>query len=132
MSAALVELVALLEDDDRWHEALDAQRSRQVLDVEVAARQIAARHGLTPQTVGQLIALEVEASTTLPAMPADPDTLRALRRVARRAAELTAERDRLIKQAVAEGGSLRAVGEAAGLSHTAVDFIAHGRRGRRS
>lgn len=36
-------------------------------------------------------------------------------------------RDAAIRDAVAAGGSLREVGEAAGLSHTAVKFIAHGR-----
>lgn len=64
--------------------------------------------------------------TTLPPM-LQPDTEKALRTAGRKVAEWTAERDRLVKQAVAEGGSLREVGAAAGISHTAVKFIAHGR-----
>lgn len=52
---------------------------------------------------------------------------KALRTAGRKVAEWTAERDRLIKQAVAEGGSLREVGEAVGMSHTAIKFIARGR-----
>jgi hypothetical protein len=64
--------------------------------------------------------------TTLPHM-LQPDTEKALRTAGRKAAEWTRERDRLIKQAVREGGSLREVGAAAGISHTAVKFIAHGR-----
>jgi hypothetical protein len=56
-----------------------------------------------------------------------PDTEKALKTAGRKVAEWTAERDRLIKQAVREGGSLREVGAAAGISHTAVKFIAHGR-----
>jgi hypothetical protein len=35
----------------------------------------------------------------------------------------TARRDALIKEALAAGGSLREVGEAVGLSHTAVKLI---------
>jgi DNA-binding NarL/FixJ family response regulator len=64
--------------------------------------------------------------TTLPPM-LQPDTEKALRTAGRKVAEWTTERDRLVKQAVAEGGSLREVGTAAGISHTAVKFIAHGR-----
>lgn len=71
---------------------------------------------------------DAEASTTFPAMPIEPDTLKALRTAGRKVTEWTAERDRLVRQAVAEGGSLRAVGDAAGLSHTAVSFIVSGRR----
>jgi hypothetical protein len=63
--------------------------------------------------------------TTLP--PMEADTEKALKTAGRKVAEWTAERDRLIKQAVAEGGSLRDVGAVAGISHTAVRFIAHGR-----
>lgn len=55
------------------------------------------------------------------------ETEKALRTAARKVTEWTAERDRLIRQAVAAGGSLREVGEVAGISHTAVRFIAHGR-----
>jgi hypothetical protein len=65
--------------------------------------------------------------TTLPTMPITDDTRKALRTAGRKAQEWTTERDRLIREAVKEGGSLREVGEAAGISHTAVKFIAHGR-----
>jgi hypothetical protein len=68
-------------------------------------------------------------ATMLPDMPLDNDAARQLRQAGRKVAEWTAERDRLVKQAVAAGGSLREVGDAAGLSHTAVKFIAHGRPG---
>lgn len=64
--------------------------------------------------------------TTLPLM-LSPETEKSLRTAGRNVAKWTAERDRLVKLAVAEGGSLREVGEAAGISHTAVKFIAHGR-----
>ena len=64
--------------------------------------------------------------TTLPAV-LNTDTEKALRTAGRKVAEWTAERDRLVKLAVEQGGSLREVGAAAGLSHTAVKFIAHGR-----
>lgn len=56
-----------------------------------------------------------------------PELTRALRNAGRNVEKWTTERDRLVKEAVAAGGSLREVGEAAGLSHTAVKFIAHGR-----
>lgn len=65
--------------------------------------------------------------TTLPLMPVHDETKKALRTAGRKVDEWTTERDRLIKQAVKEGGSLREVGELAGISHTAVKFIAHGR-----
>lgn len=65
--------------------------------------------------------------TTLTPMPVDTSTEKALRTAARKAREWAEQRDTLICQAVDEGGSLRAVGEMAGLSHTAVKFIAHGR-----
>lgn len=39
---------------------------------------------------------------------------------ARKARELTAERDRLIRQMRAEGSSLRTIAEAAGLTHPAI------------
>jgi hypothetical protein len=66
------------------------------------------------------------AETTLPPM-LTPEMERALRTAGRKVAEWTAERDRLVREAVAAGGSYRAVGEAAGISHTAVKFIAKGR-----
>lgn len=70
------------------------------------------------------------AETTLPPM-IQPDTEKALRTAGRKVAEWTATRDRLIKEAVEAGGSLREVGDAVGMSHTAVKFIAHGRSGTR-
>jgi hypothetical protein len=66
------------------------------------------------------------AETTLPPM-LQPETEKALKTAGRKLAEWTLERDRLVRLAVSEGGSLREVGAAAGLSHTAVKFIAHGR-----
>lgn len=60
-------------------------------------------------------------------MSYDAETKRALKTAGRKVAEWTSERDRLIRQAVTEGGSLREVAADAGLSHTAVKFIAHGR-----
>lgn len=64
--------------------------------------------------------------TTLPGV-LTPELTRALRTAGQKVEHWTTERDRLIREAVAAGGSLREVGEAAGLSHTAVKFIAHGR-----
>lgn len=64
--------------------------------------------------------------TILPSMLTQ-DIQKDLRTAGRKVAEWTAERDRLIKLAVKEGGSLREVGALAGISHTAVKFIAHGR-----
>lgn len=61
------------------------------------------------------------------AAPAPTPTEKDLRTAGRKVAEWTAERDRLICEAVEAGGSLRGVGAAAGISHTAVKFIAHGR-----
>ena len=68
--------------------------------------------------------------TTLPPM-LDPATAKALTVAGRKVAEWTAERDRLIRKAVLEEkGTLREVGALAGVSHTAVKFIAHGRPAR--
>lgn len=58
------------------------------------------------------------------------ETRKALRTAGAKVGVWTSERDRLICLAVKEGGSLREVGTLAGLSHTAVMFIAHGRRDR--
>jgi hypothetical protein len=55
------------------------------------------------------------------------DRARSIKTAARKAREWTEERDRLITEAVEEGGTLREVAAAAELSHTAVKFIAHGR-----
>lgn len=57
----------------------------------------------------------------------DNETAKALRKAGRLVARSTEERDRLVKEAVEAGGSYREVGEAVGLSHTAVKFIAKGR-----
>lgn len=67
------------------------------------------------------------AETTLPSMTMTKDIEKALTTAGRKVAEWTSERDRLVKEAVAAGGTLREVGAAAGISHTAVKFIAHGR-----
>lgn len=64
--------------------------------------------------------------TTLPPMLSD-DMRRDLAQAGVQLQKWTAKRDTLIREAVAAGGSLREVGEAVGLSHTAVKFIAHGR-----
>lgn len=64
--------------------------------------------------------------TTLPPMLED-DARKELRQAGKQVHVWTAKRDELIRAAVAAGGSLREVGEAVGLSHTAVKFIAHGR-----
>lgn len=69
----------------------------------------------------------VESETTLPPMTMSSDIEKALRTAGRKVTEWTTERDRLIREAVSCGGSLREVGAAAGISHTAVKFIAHGR-----
>lgn len=71
--------------------------------------------------------LNREPETTLPTVPLDKETTDGLKRAGRAVREWTAERDRRIRAAVDAGGSLREVGEAVGLSHTAVKFIAHGR-----
>lgn len=63
------------------------------------------------------------AATTLPLVPTKPTTARALSTAAAKAADWTSRRDVLIRQAVAEGGTLREVGALAGLSHTAVALI---------
>lgn len=64
--------------------------------------------------------------TTLPPVIED-EKRKDLRQAGKQVKVWTAKRDELIRSAVAEGGSLREVGEAVGLSHTAVKFIAHGR-----
>ena len=60
-------------------------------------------------------------------MALTPEQARLLRKAGEKVAEWTRERDRLIREAVDAGASLRDVGEAVGLSHTAVKFIAKGR-----
>ena len=66
------------------------------------------------------------AETTLPRMMT-PEIERALRKAGANVRKWTDERDSLIRQAVEAGGTLREVGEAVGITHTAVSFIAHGR-----
>lgn len=56
-----------------------------------------------------------------------PDLEKQLRTAGRKVAEWTQQRDQLVREAVEAGGSYREVGAAAGLSHTAVKFIAKGR-----
>lgn len=70
--------------------------------------------------------------TTLPRMTLSTDIEKALKAAGKNVAKWTAERDRLIREAVALGGSLREIGAVVGLSHTAVKFIAHGRGGPRA
>lgn len=54
--------------------------------------------------------------TTLSAVPTEKDTARKLRAAAAKLDEWTAERDRLIVQALDEGGTLREVGALAGMT----------------
>jgi hypothetical protein len=65
-------------------------------------------------------------ATTLPHVLSD-DVRKDLRQAGKQVKVWTAKRDELIRAAVDAGGSLREVGDAVGLSHTAVKFIAHGR-----
>lgn len=57
----------------------------------------------------------------------DAEKAKTLRTAGQKVAYWTVLRDRLVKEAVEAGGSYREVGEAVGLSHTAVKFIAKGR-----
>ncbi len=73
-------------------------------------------------------------ATTFPVVTVSPALsrqLEAARRKSeaahRKADQADEERAALVKQAREEGGTLREVGELAGLSHTQVKFIAHGR-----
>lgn len=65
--------------------------------------------------------------TTLPPMTISDNQRKELTQAGKQVKAWTTRRDELIRAAVAAGGSLREVGEAVGLSHTAVKFIAHGR-----
>lgn len=60
---------------------------------------------------------------TVPAVALTPEMAKSLRSAGRNVEKWTDERNRLIREAVAAGGSLREVGEAAGLTHTAVKLI---------
>lgn len=62
--------------------------------------------------------------TSVVEVPVDPAAASKLRDAADKARHWTTERDRLIVQAVKDGGSLREVAEVVGLSHTAVAKIA--------
>lgn len=61
--------------------------------------------------------------TTLPPMALDAAMHKALATAGGKVRTWTAERDRLIRQARANGATLREVGEAVGLTHTAVKLI---------
>jgi transposase-like protein len=55
----------------------------------------------------------------------DDARARALRNAGRKSDEWRGRRDQLIREAYVNGGSLREIGEAAGLSHVAVMKIVH-------
>lgn len=62
--------------------------------------------------------------TTSPTVPTvDRDLTRRLRTAGEKVAEWTTERNRLIAEAHRDGASLRAIGDAAGISHVAVRKI---------
>lgn len=67
-----------------------------------------------------------QSATTFPTV-IDEQTRKDLTQAGKQVKVWTAKRDELIRSAVEAGGSLREVGEAVGLSHTAVKFIAKGR-----
>lgn len=59
-------------------------------------------------------------SPTLPSVPLDENTARALTRAAKQAATWTDKRNQLIREAVAAGGGVREVARAVGLNHATV------------
>lgn len=59
-------------------------------------------------------------TATVRVMPVDPALAKRLAAAARKAEEWRAERDRLIVQAVAEGGGVREVARLVGLTHPSV------------
>lgn len=63
------------------------------------------------------------AVTTFPPVALDADTRKLLARTAQKAREATAERDRLVREAAAQGASLRELGDAIGMTHTGVRRI---------
>lgn len=65
--------------------------------------------------------------TTLTPMTISDADRKALHTAGQKVTEWTQKRDQLIRDAVANGGTLREVGAAVGMSHMAVKFIAHGR-----
>lgn len=64
--------------------------------------------------------------TTLPVVLSDDDRRR-LERLTKRKAKADAEWREAVREAVEGGASLREVGDAAGISHTAAKIIARGR-----
>ena len=62
-------------------------------------------------------------TTSVPAVSVDPALAKKLSRTAKRVRDITAERDRLISEAIHAGGSLREVAELVELSHTAISKI---------
>lgn len=70
------------------------------------------------------------AATTF--TPMDPEQADRLRRITERRAKLDEQWRTEIRSAIAAGASLREVAELAGISHTAVNFIANGRPARKS
>lgn len=60
---------------------------------------------------------------TVPAVPVDPATAKAIAAAAKRARESTIERDRLIVQAYRAGGGMREIARLAGLTHPGVRRI---------
>lgn len=60
-------------------------------------------------------------------MTLSADHRKALRTAGQKVPEWTEKRNEAIRAAIANGATLREVGEAVGLSHQAVKFIAHGR-----
>ena len=52
-----------------------------------------------------------------------PETARRLKVTRERIAETLRERDELIAEAIAAGGTLREVGELAGLTHAGIRFV---------
>lgn len=59
----------------------------------------------------------------MPAVPLDRERLRHLRAAGNNVRHWTEERDRLIREAIDAGGTLREIGAAVGLSHQAVKLI---------
>lgn len=64
-------------------------------------------------------------------MTIDSTTKAKLRKASRKIEEWTQERDQVIREAEAAGGTLTEIAEAVGMSHTAVKYIARGRPPRK-
>lgn len=69
----------------------------------------------------------MSVETTLPPVALDRETADRIRRISERRAKLDEQWRQEIRDAIAAGASLREVAEVAGVTHTAVKFIAHGR-----